>query len=67
MLALANPTIAKENQSPRLKPKTAPATMTPKATNPPITMMFLRKEKSLLVKKTVAVNPANIKSVTSAA
>ena len=67
ILAEARLTIAKENHKPKLKPKIAPPTITPKARKPPITIMFFKKEKSLLLKKakadklknkTPVINPA---------
>ena len=67
ILAEARITIPTENQSPRLNPKIAPATISPIEINPPIIIMFLRNEKSFLDVKATADKPANIAIVSMAA
>lgn len=67
MVAEARITIPTENQSPRLKPKIIPPTISPIEINPPMIMIFLKKEKSLLELKATAETPANIAIVRVAA
>ena len=45
ILAEANTTIPTENHNPKLNPKIAPTTITPKATKPPIVIAVLKNEK----------------------
>ena len=67
MVADAKITIPTENHNPRLKPKIIPPTISPIEINPPITMIFLKKEKSLLEVNATAEIPANIAIVKVAA
>ena len=55
------------NQRPKLKPNNIPATMRPKARAKPMAKIDFRKEKSFLVKKTIAERPVNNDKVIIAA
>lgn len=67
MVADAKITIPTENHNPRLNPKIIPPTINPMEINPPIIMIFLKKEKSLLEVNATAEIPANIATVNVAA